>query len=217
MCQTHNAIELIIIDDCSSDKTNEILDRYSQFTYVKILKNDQNCGVAYTRNRGIAEANGKYIAFLDADDEWLKEKCELQLKYMRDNKIDVCSTNYNKIGETGTSIISVPISFDFNQCCVRNKIGLSTVMLRSEIIKEHKFQSKIGHEDMDLWLRLLRKGYLFGNINEVLVNYFIMKNSRSSNKFRSFIWHFKVLRANNCNLITALLFQLRYIKSVITS
>ena len=82
--QTYNNWELIIVDDCSTDDTEEIVNAIKD-NRIKFLKNSTNSGAAISRNKAIKEAKGKWIAFLDSDDLWKKEKIEKQIKFMKKN------------------------------------------------------------------------------------------------------------------------------------
>lgn len=92
--QTYPYWELIIIDDCSSDKTNEILSRYSFDDRIMVLKNATNQGAALSRNRGLREAKGRYIAFIDSDDVWRKDKLQIQLLFMKKRGYAFTFTDY---------------------------------------------------------------------------------------------------------------------------
>ena len=84
IAQTYTKWELIIIDDCSPDNSNKIIESYNDPRIV-LLKNDKNSGAAISRNYGLREAKGRYIAFLDSDDIWLPNKLERQLEFIQKN------------------------------------------------------------------------------------------------------------------------------------
>ena len=96
--QTYTNWELIIIDDCSSDDTDQIIESFND-ERIKYLKNEKNCGAALTRNRGLREARGEWIAFLDSDDLWMPEKLEHQIDFMKKNGYSLSFTEYEKIDE----------------------------------------------------------------------------------------------------------------------
>ena len=98
--QTYNNWELIIVDDCSTDDTEEIVNAIKD-NRIKFLKNSTNSGAAISRNKAIKEAKGKWIAFLDSDDLWKKEKLEKQIRFMEENHYDFSYTNYTEIDEEG--------------------------------------------------------------------------------------------------------------------
>ena len=96
--QTYRNWELIIVDDCSNDNTDEII-RMFKDRRIRYFKNDKNCGAALTRNRALREAKGEWIAFLDSDDLWDPRKLEYQIKFMLKNKLVFSYHEYEKIDE----------------------------------------------------------------------------------------------------------------------
>ena len=98
--QTYKNWELIIVDDCSTDNTDDVVLRFED-SRIKYLKNEKNYGAALTRNRALREANGEWIAFLDSDDLWYPEKLEKQVEFMRANGLVFSYHNYEKIDEEG--------------------------------------------------------------------------------------------------------------------
>ena len=84
LAQTYTLWELIIVDDCSTDDTHEVVKTFND-SRIRFIKNEKNCGAALTRNRAIREANGEWIAFLDSDDLWAPDKLEKQLAFMKEN------------------------------------------------------------------------------------------------------------------------------------
>lgn len=96
--QTYENWELIIVDDCSTDNTDEVVESYND-KRIQYLKNIENCGAAITRNRAISQANGEWIAFLDSDDLWRPEKLEKMIDFMSSNNYSFAYHNYEKIDE----------------------------------------------------------------------------------------------------------------------
>ena len=94
LAQSYKNWELIIVDDCSSDNTDEIVSTYLSDDRIHYLKNEKNSGAAFSRNIALRKAKGKWIAFLDSDDLWLPEKLELQLAYMKKNNYAFSYTDY---------------------------------------------------------------------------------------------------------------------------
>ena len=95
--QTYKNWELIIVDDCSSDETDEIVSHFLADKRIRYLKNEKNKGAAFSRNKALREANGKWIAFLDSDDVWMPEKLEKQLLFMKKRGYFFSYTNYEEI------------------------------------------------------------------------------------------------------------------------
>ena len=92
--QTYTNWELILVDDCSTDDTDEVVESYLSDQRIIYIKNEKNSGAAFSRNRALREAKGKWVAFLDSDDLWIPEKLEKQIKFMKENKFDFTYTDY---------------------------------------------------------------------------------------------------------------------------
>ena len=99
MNQTYPYWELIIVDDCSTDNTDSVVENYLSDTRIRYLKNEKNSGAAISRNYALREAKGKWIAFLDSDDVWLPEKLETQIAFMLEKNCSFSYTNYEEIDE----------------------------------------------------------------------------------------------------------------------
>jgi glycosyltransferase involved in cell wall biosynthesis len=201
--QTYQEWELIIVNDFSVDSSLEIINAFQKIdSRIICINNTQNIGVALSRNEAVKISKGKYIAFLDSDDSWFKEKLETQVSFMLINSIAISFTQYNRINSNSKivgCIDSLPKSVDYKRMLKGNDMAMSTSMFDQEVIGKHYFL-KIGHEDYYYWLSLMRKGYIALPINKLLVNYRVHSNSISSNKLKaiSFTWciYTKVLKLN---------------------
>ena len=181
--QSYTHFELIVVDDYSKDDSFQILKALEgKDQRIIIYKNDQNLGVAQTRNYGISKARGEFVAFLDSDDEWLEDKLELQLRYMKEQQAEICYTAYEMISEQGDTLAycNVPMKVTYEELLKQNSILCSSVLLKKSILKDNPFSSKFFHEDFVLWLDLLKEGYKAIGIQRSLVRY--KKGGRSSNK-----------------------------------
>lgn len=195
LAQTYSDWELIIIDDCSTDGTNKIVEQYkdARISYFYLPKNQ---GVANARNEGISRANGRYIAFLDSDDLWMPEKLEHQMAFMRDNCYGFSYTEYrqftNRPNDAGKNI-RVHDSIDYKELLKGNDIGCLTVMLdRKQFPKIN--MPNVRHEDYVTWLNLLRNGGNAYGLHADLARYRKSDNSLSGNKLQSIKWTWDVYR-----------------------
>lgn len=196
--QTYSDFEIIAIDDCSNDNTLSVLEKYSENEdRLKIYKNKDNLGVAQTRNKAAELAKGKYIAFLDADDVWVRDKLEQQVLILEnDKKVDLSYTSYTLYNETLQNIISVynvPTNVVYQDMLYENFIGLSTVVVRRDVFLRFKMSDEYIHEDYVLWLKLLKNDYKFLGINKSLMKYRVFQGSRNASKFNSLIGRIKIL------------------------
>ncbi|MGE6220060.1 glycosyltransferase family 2 protein [Nubsella zeaxanthinifaciens] len=195
--QSYTNWELIVIDDKSKDNTTAVIETYAQqHNNIKLIKLEQNGGVANARNVGLAEAKGKYIAFLDSDDIWLKDKLAKQVAYMEEKNLPMTFCAYQRIDEAGTVIsgkIEVPNSVNYKKLLSHNVIIFSTSLTLKSAIGDIRFK-KAGHEDWIFWLDIFKKPFNGYGINEVLVEYRIRKGSVSSNKLKVIGFTWKILR-----------------------
>lgn len=193
LSQTFVNFEFIIIDDASVDNTINIIQKLSIMdSRIRIFNNSNNQGVAYTRNIGLNNGNGKYVAFLDSDDYWHPEKLEKQLKYFEQYDVDVVFSEYYRFNSSGIiGKVSVPQQeINFNDLLKGNCIGNLTGIYN---FKKHfkTRQRKVGAEDYLFWLEIFSKQNVKGiGIPEPLAYYRVADKTKSlsSNKFRSAKW-----------------------------
>lgn len=198
LAQTLRDFELIVIDDCSTDRSMEIVGGYArQDPRIYVLQNSENHGVAYCRNWGIREAAGKYVAFLDSDDIWAEDKLERQVSLLERTGAQLTCASYDFIDEDGRSILRphlVPEKIDFYSILRENIILVSTVCADAALLKEHPFQSKYYHEDLVLWLDLLRIPIRVVTDAAVVTHYRLIRGSRSHNKIHAAKQRWRIYR-----------------------
>lgn len=198
IAQTYGNLEIIVVDDDSKDKTVEKVKEYMvRDTRIKLLQNNNNSGVAVSRNKGIKIASGEYIALLDSDDLWVENKIEKQLKVAEKTKGDIIYSSYSLIDEKGKDIgreFKAPQKTTLEGMLKKSSIGCSTAMIKTELLKKTPFPTEYYHEDYVLWLRLLRQGAVACGVTDVLVYYRQIKGSRSNNKKRAAEERWKIYR-----------------------
>jgi len=194
--QTYSHVELIVVNDCSSDNTDLIvrsLQVLNNFTYIKF---DKNQGVAAARNSAISNASGEYLAFLDADDIWLPNKLALQIEALKNSTAIGCSSSYIPFKDSLIFKTRVPPKvINYERMLSRNSIGLSTFIYSVKKIGKYYMPIGVGHEDYITWLDMLsnRDRYVLG-LHYPLVLYRLSSNSVSSNKLRAAIWQWSIYR-----------------------
>ena len=185
--QVNVEVELIVVNDCSSDETYHIIKGLAEIDErIKLYSNNQNLGVAQTRNIGCSHAKGKYIAFLDSDDFWELDKLNTQLEVMKSEHAQLSYTSYGIIRDNNKNkftVYQVPTKIVYQQLLKENVIGCSTVVVESSLMRAHVFQTDYFHEDYALWLELLRTGCIAAGINRPLAYY--RKGGRSANKLKA--------------------------------
>ena len=192
--QSYKNYEIIFIYD-DEDKSDLIYVKslLKKFKKKKLIINYKNLGVANCRNKGIKYSKGSYLAFIDSDDIWKKNKLKNQIKFMEENFFDLTFTFYN-ILEKKKIIKAKKIFFkvDYNSLKKSNYIGLSTVIIKRKILSKIIFPNLKTQEDYALWLKLLRKGIRIGYLNKILASWRKTENSLSSNVFQKLIDAFKM-------------------------
>ena len=158
-----------------------------QNSKIKLIKLEQNSGAAIARNTGINTAQGQYIAFLDADDLWNKEKLEKQVKFMKENNCAFSFTGYEFADENGIGngkVVNVPEKISYKQALKNTTIWTSTVMFDVEKLGKDliKMPNVKRGQDTATWWKILKNGFVAYGLNENLTTYRITKNGLSNNK-----------------------------------
>lgn len=193
--QTFKNYELIIIyDDTIKDELPFVKKIIKNLKNKKIIVNKKNLGAALSRNIASKYAKYDYVAFLDADDIWYKKKLEEQLKYMIKKKLDFSFTSYQLINEDNlvykTYICKDNLSFnDLIKSC---DVGLSSVIIKREILKKFKFPNMKTKEDYVLWLKIAKNNFRIGGLNKILMQWRSVRGSLSSNIHQKIFDAFKV-------------------------
>ena len=210
--QTYKNIELIMVDDGSKDKSIEIINKYLN-EKVKLVMLKENKGAAIARNEGLKIASGRYICFQDADDLWEKSKIEKQIKFMKKIDCAFSYTGFEYIYKNRRKRVRVPEKLEYRQALKDTRIIVSSTMFDLEKIKkELLLMPNIEAEDIATWWKILKNGYTAYGINEVLVYYFQIKNSKSSNKIKSAKNRWNIYRkVENFNILKSLYYFIFYI------
>ena len=196
--QTYTDWELILVDDGSKDNSCGVIRDYLQKnpdSRIRFIDKGVNEGAALSRNRGIKEAKGKYIAFLDADDVWMKNKLEVQLQFMEKEKVGFVFSAYEFGDEearpTG-KVVHVPKTLTYREALSRTVIFTTTVLFDTEKIpKDLILMPNVPSEDSATWWQILRNGHVAYGIDQVLAVYRRPAKSLSSNKVKAIqrIWY----------------------------
>jgi teichuronic acid biosynthesis glycosyltransferase TuaG len=214
--QTFTDFELIIIDDCSTDGANAICTVYAeQDKRIRIIKNEKNKGVAFSRNRGINEAQGEWIAFLDSDDLWMPEKLEKQLAFITETGADISYTSSAFIDADGRRmnyIMNAERELTHSMLLRKNLMSCSSVVVRREIMQEIKFEEGPIHEDYAVWLRIVRDTGAAYGLDEPLLVYRVSKSSRSGRRFKSGMMVYRTYRITGYGAIYSFFMTFRYAK-----
>jgi teichuronic acid biosynthesis glycosyltransferase TuaG len=196
--QTYENWEMIIVDDCSTDNTVEIIQNFIQSDdriKLKVLEN--NSGASVARNTAIQLAKGKFVAFLDSDDLWLPTKVEKQIDFMLQNDLAFSFTSYRVITEEGEQtdrVIRVPQKMGYQDLLKNTIIGCLTVMLDIEKVGKVQMPLIRTRQDFALWLSILKRGFHAYGLQDELALYRQVQGSISSNKIKAAKQNWKVYR-----------------------
>ena len=186
LSQTYKNFEVVVIDDCSTDDTEAVVDRYDP-NVVRYVKHSSNFGGAVARNTGIDAAKGEYIAFLDSDDAWVPNKLELQYAHIQGCNFPEKVVSYTQVFHSLEGISSSTFN-TFNPMyykpkrgkdksktvgdyilCDKGKMLTSTLMLNHQLAKKVRFRDKLRkHQDWDFCLRLEAEGACFSFLGKPL-------------------------------------------------
>ncbi|MCM1192286.1 MAG: glycosyltransferase [Butyrivibrio sp.] len=196
--QTYSRWELLLVEDGSSDRTVSIIEESilkRGEDRIRLIRQPENRGAALARNRGLKEAAGRYIAYLDADDLWVPEKLERELAFMREKDAAFAFTGYEFVHEDGSGtgkVVRVPETLNYRQALKNTTIFTTTVMFDTEKIEKSLLEMPVmKSEDTALWWKVLRNGYTAYGLDENLAKYRRSGKTLSSNKLEAVrrIWN----------------------------
>ena len=196
--QTYPNWEMVIVDDCSTDRTRDIVEKYAkEDKRIRYYCLEENAGAAAARTRAMELAEGQYMAFLDSDDLWTRDKLRRQLAFMEKNHIAFSCTAYEKVDEEGKplgKVIKTIPRTDYNRLLLDCPVGNSTVMYNVEKMGKFQVPNIRKRNDDALWLQMLKKErYIYG-MRSVLMKYRIRRGSISSNKLKVIRYHWILYR-----------------------
>lgn len=188
--QTYTDFELIVVDDGSTDSTEEIVRRLSGAdTRIVLLRNEKNSGVSASRNAGVARAKGEWIAFLDSDDLWREDKLEKQLALLNRHPDGVLSYTasafMDEAGNRYSYMLEAEEETTYKTLLRKNLLSCSSVMVRRDVMLRYPMGGDHMHEDYAAWLQILSEVPCAYGLNEPLLVYRIHKHSKSENRVRS--------------------------------
>lgn len=201
-------LEVIVINDCATDNTEEVIKQYLDNPAVRYVKNEKNLGVAKTRNRGVRLARGKYVAFLDSDDWWESDKLRKQLDLIEKENMVLCCTARALMNPDGTymgKVISVSERITYRSLLKHNCINCSSVLLLRSVALEFPMEHEDSHEDYITWLKILKKYGTACAVNEPLLKYRLSTTGKSGSKLKSARMTFKVYRYMGFGMMKSIL------------
>lgn len=195
--QTYTNWELIIVDDCSTDETDEVINTITD-SRIKYFKNKENSGAAISRNKALREARGQWVAFLDSDDLWMPNKLEKQINFMKKNGYTFSYTNYEEIDEDGnktgirvTGPYKITKTGMFNYCWP----GCLTVMYDASKVGLVQIEDIKKNNDYAMWLKICQKEDCYLLDEDLGLYRKGRSGSVSTQRVTTMIkWHYKLFR-----------------------
>ena len=195
--QSYSKFEIIIINDEISKKSKKLLSKICKLDKrIFVLNNNKNLGAGFSRNKGIINSRGKYIAFCDSDDLWHRNKLKFQISTMKKSNLQITSTNYKIIDEKNNILgfRKTGKYLDYKRLLNSCDIGLSTVVIKKTLFKNkfYKFAKLKTKEDYVLWLKITRDKIVIQNFNKNYTSWRQTKNSLSSSVIQKLFDGFRV-------------------------
>jgi teichuronic acid biosynthesis glycosyltransferase TuaG len=180
---------MIVVDDCSKDDSVSKIQAAAQSDErIKLIALEQNVGAAAARNVALKQAKGRYIAFLDSDDLWHREKLEKQLSFMKAEGHAFTFTTYQPFsedGETLYSTIQAPTSISYRQYLRNTIIGCLTVIIDRKQTGDFLMPDIRSSHDMALWLLIMKRGFVAYGLEENLASYRLVSTSNTAKKWKA--------------------------------
>ena len=191
--QTYKNWHLYIIDDNSSDNSEEIIDKFLNLKNVTIIKLQKNKGPSFCRNYAMRISKSKYISFIDSDDSWLSEKLEKQITFMEKHNLSFTYTDYTPFFESfGKKKIKkrtfLKDHFDYRAFIKNSSINTTTMIIARSILGSHRFRKIKLLEDYLFKCKLLKDNNIAKKLDEDLAFYRILNKSRSSQRLKNIYW-----------------------------
>lgn len=218
--QTYPDFELLVVNDCSTDRTAELVRGITaRDSRVRLISNVKNSGVSYTRKHGLEESNGSWIAILDSDDVWTPEKLEKQIALQKKSNADLLFTGSAFMDSDGQPMdwyLHAPEEVTYRQLLKQNVLSNSSALVRKELYAKHYAVGDGMHEDFAIWLSILKEGKKAYGVDEPLLIYRIAKSSKSGNKVKAAKMNWNTYRYVGLNPIEATYYEGWYmVKNVI--
>ena len=202
--QSYTNWSLIIVDDGSNEKTKDILNRFKKNKKIKIIYLNKNKGASFCRNLAIKKSKGNYLAFIDSDDLWEKNKLKIRINFMEKKNYSFTYTYYNTFVSNRKNLraIRVPSKFSFETFTKNTSIATSSMIVKRSMVNKIKFINTKICEDYFYKCQLLKKINYAYCCTKFLTRYQIRRNSLQSNKFKNLYWVWKINKKfNHFNIV----------------
>ncbi len=220
IAQSFKDWELVVVDDCSTDGTADLVNKIikkNKGHEIKLFSNPENKGVAYSRDFGVKVAEGDLIAFLDSDDLWTQDKLDKQVELLNGLSGQVLlftgSAFMTSVNEKLDYTLHIPEKIGRKELQKQNVISCSSVLASKELLLKHEFPITNNpiHEDFVVWLEILKEiPYAYG-IDEPLLIYRVSDSSKSSRKSKAAVMNWNTYRYVGMGFFESLYYMMCYI------
>ena len=199
LSQTYKNWKIYLVDDNSHDDSAKIFKKYENIDNINFFLLKENKGPAFCRNYAIDKSSSEFIAFMDSDDFWPKDKLKKQINEMLKNDYNFTYTDYNFFlndNEEKIKTIKMPLFLDYKNFILKSSMSTSSIIISRNSLGNVRFKN-VDQEDYLFKCDLLKKGEIAFNSKDTFVYYRINKNNRSANKLKNFVSLWQINKIHN--------------------
>ena len=199
LSQTYKNWKIYLVDDNSHDDSAKIFKKYENIDNINFFLLKENKGPAFCRNYAIDKSSSEFIAFMDSDDFWPKDKLKKQINEMLKNDYNFTFTDYNFFlndNEEKIKTVKMPLFLDYKNFILKSSMSTSSIIISRNSLGNVRFKN-VDQEDYLFKCDLLKKGETAFNSKDTFVYYRINKNNRSANKLKNLVSLWKINKIHN--------------------
>ena len=199
LSQTYKNWKIYLVDDNSHDDSAKIFKKYENIDNINFFLLKENKGPAFCRNYAIDKSSSEFIAFMDSDDFWPKDKLKKQINEMLKNDYNFTYTDYNFFfndNEEKIKTVKMPLFLDYKNFILKSSMSTSSIIISRNSLENVKFKN-VDQEDYLFKCDLLKKGETAFNSKDTFVYYRINKNNRSANKLKNLVSLWQINKIHN--------------------
>ena len=199
LSQTYKNWKIYLVDDNSHDDSTKIFKKYENIDNINFFLLRENKGPAFCRNYAIDKSSSEFIAFMDSDDFWPKDKLKKQINEMLKNDYNFTFTDYNFFlndNEEKIKTVKMPLFLDYKNFILKSSMSTSSIIISRNSLGNVRFKN-VDQEDYLFKCDLLKKGETAFNSKDTFVYYRINKNNRSANKLKNLVSLWKINKIHN--------------------
>ena len=212
--QTYRNLEILVVDDCSTDSTVDIVKKLAgKDRRIRLFRNRENKGVSYARRHALENAAGSWVAILDSDDAWMPEKLEKQIRFQKEQDAALVFTGSAFMDGNGKQIgfeLHVPEEISYRQLLKQNLVSNSSVLVKKSLYEKYYVENDSLHEDFAVWLAIMKTGINAYGIDEPLIIYRITESSKSGNKLHAAKMNWNTYQYIGLNILQSCYYMVWY-------